>query len=396
MESSWPTVAFREVTWQPNLPDDVVPRAVRLRHQGPYRAAVVPGIAGRIPLLDAATTLAAAEAVTAVVRFDSGLGAEVAPFAAVLLRCESASSSRIEGLTSGAKAIAVAELGAPSSRNAEMIVGNVLAMRAALALADDLGPAAILGMHDALLRDTEPAIAGRWRSEQVWIGGDSYGPHGAAYVAPVHTDVPGLIDDLVAFVRAEQVPPFVLTAVAHAQFETIHPFPDGNGRTGRALVHALLRRSELTRSVTVPVSAGLLTDIDGYFSALTAYREGDPNPIVASLARGALEAVVNAEQLVADLRGVRQEWVGAVRARRDSAAWRVVDLLLRQPVLDAATVARELGIAPTNASRALRPLVDAGVVTEFTGRARNRLWQARQVLDALDAFAARAGRRRAS
>jgi Fic family protein len=186
----------------------------------------------------------------------------------------------------------------------------------------------------------------------------------------------------------------VLAAVSHAQFETIHPFPDGNGRTGRALIHALLRRYELTRAVTVPVSAGLLSEIDGYFAALTAYRGGDIDPIVSALATGALSAVVNARHLVTDLHQMRARWDDVVLARRDATAWRVADLLVRQPVLDAATIARELGVTPGNAPRALEPLVAAGVATEFTGRARNRLWQAAEVLTAVDAFAARAGRRR--
>ena len=389
----WPPVSGQDVSGHSSLPDDLVPRSVRQRHSGPYRAAVVAPIATRTPALDAATATLADEASREIARFDAQLGGEIAPFATVLLRSESASSSQIEQLTAGTKAIAVAELGDGSSTNATSIVGNVRAMRAALDMAGDLSPDTILAMHAALLDEVEPAIAGRWRTDQVWIGGDSYGPHGAAFIPPVADDVPSLIDDLVTFARREDVPVLTLAAVSHAQFETIHPFSDGNGRTGRALIHALLRRQELTRAVTVPVSAGLLSQVDDYFAALTAYRDGDPAPIVSALANGALTAVVNARQLVAELHEVRARWDDAVTARRDAAAWRVADLLLRQPVLDAATIAREVGVTPANALRALEPLLAAGVVTEFTGRARHRLWQAAEVLTAVDAFAARAGRR---
>jgi hypothetical protein len=116
-----------------------------------------------------------------IVRFDAELGAEVAPFASALLRSESASSSMIENLTSGAKAIALAELGSTERRNATEIVGNVAAMRAALDLADRLDAAAILAMHGALMGGLEPGMAGRWREEQVWIGGTSFGPHASAH-----------------------------------------------------------------------------------------------------------------------------------------------------------------------------------------------------------------------
>ena len=80
-----------------------------------------------------------------------------------------------------------------------------------------------------------------------------------------------------------------------------------------------------------------------------------------------------------------------VTARRGATAWRLADLLIRQPVVDSATVAAHLGLAPQNAQRAIAPLVEAGVLTEFTGFKRNRLWQATEILSALDDFAARAG-----
>jgi Fic family protein len=335
----------------------------------------------------------AEEASGDIARFDAELGAEVAPFAAVLLRSESASSSMIENLTAGAKAIALAELGSIDKRNATEIIGNVAAMKAALDLADRLDGDAILAMHSALMAGHAQDIAGRWRTEQVWIGGDSFGPHGASFVPPVHQHVPALMDDLVGFTGRTDLPLLSQAAVAHAQFETIHPFPDGNGRTGRALVHAILRGHGLTRNVTVPVSAGLLTDIRAYFDALTSYREGDPAAIVERLAEASFAAVTNGRQLVADLRAIRAGWDDLIRVRRGAAVWRLAGLLLRQPVVDASTVATELGLSPDNVQRVIAPLAEAGVLSEFTGFARNRMWQSREVLNALDDFAARAGRR---
>jgi len=243
-----------------------------------------------------------AEASAEIARFDAEIGAELLPFSSVLLCSESASSSRIENLTSGAKAIALAELGDPSKRNATEIVGNVAAMTAAIDLADRLDTDAVLAMHHALLAEVDPGIAGRWRDQQVWVGGTSYGPHLATYVAPHHEHVPALMQDLVEYAGRTDLPPLGLAAIAHAQFESIHPFPDGNGRTGRALIHAILRARGLTRQVTVPVSAGLLTDTDGYFATLTAYRDGDPLSIIGALAAASERALVNARLLVEDLR----------------------------------------------------------------------------------------------
>jgi len=252
---------------------------------------------------------------------------------------------------------------------------------------------AILAMHAALLERSDPDIAGRWRDRQVWIGGGDLGPYGAAFVPPRHSRVPAAITDLVAFIDRDDVPVLAHAALAHAQFETIHPFPDGNGRTGRALVHAHLRSKGLIRNVTVPVSAGLLSDVDGYFAALTRYREGDPIAIVEAFATAGFRAVANGRRLVDDLHAIRQDWQERVLARRDAAAWRVADVLLRHPVVNAALVASEVGIAAQNTYRSLRPLVEAGVLVEFTDRKRNQLWRAPEVLDALDRFASRSGRR---
>lgn len=367
--------------------------SARRAHSGPYRAALVPAIARAELLLPADLAVLTADSSAEIARFDTELGAALAPFSSILLRSESASSSLIEHLSSGARAIAVAELGDTSKRNATEIVGNIAAMRAAIDLADRLDPDALLAMHRALLEHVQPQIAGRWREQQVWIGGSSVGPHQADYVAPHHSHVPELINDLIAFAARDDLPPLVLAAVAHAHFETIHPFADGNGRTGRALIHSILRSRGLTRSVTVPVSAGLLSDTDAYFATLTAYRQGDPAPAIREICAATERALINGRPLVDDLQRARARWKDVVVARRDAAAWRLADLLLQQPVVDTATVVRELRVTSNNAPRAIAPLVDAGVLVEFTGFKRNRLWQAAEVLDALDAFVSRAGRR---
>jgi Fic family protein len=392
-DQQWPVVGEEEHSWMPRIPPDMLSQSARRAHTGPYRAAVVPAIARAALVLSSEVAGLVADASGEIARFDAEVGAQLAPFAGILLRSESASSSLIEHLSSGAKAIAVAELGDTSKRNATEIVGNVAAMRAAIELADHLDAAAILAMHRALLENVEPQIAGKWREQQVWVGGSSLGPHQADYVPPHQRHVPTLMDDLVTFVGRHDLPPVVSAAVAHAQFETIHPFPDGNGRTGRALIHSILRSRGLTRSVTVPVSAGLLSDTSAYFGTLTAYRHGDPFAIIREVCLASERAVINGRRLVADLHQARARWADVVVARKDAAAWRLADLLLRQPVVDTATISRELGITANNTPRTIAPLVAAGVLEEFTGFSRNRLWQASEVLTALDAFAARAGRR---
>lgn len=388
---TWPAVDFEAHDWHSR--DDLpASRQARLLARQPYLAAIPPAIADVQVVLPASVLAAAEDASTEIARFDAEAGAEIAPFSAILLRSESAASSKIENLTASARAIAEAELG-HGSRNAVLIVANERAMSAAIALADQLDGPAILNLHDALLRDSAPAIAGRWRDQQVWIGGGDYSPHAAQFIPPHHDRVPAAIDDLIRFIARTDIPTLAHAAISHAQFETIHPFPDGNGRVGRALVHAQLRHARLTRHVTVPVSAGLLTEIDTYFEALGAYRDGDPVPIVERFADATFSALTNGRQLVADLHRVRADWAQRVKARRDAAAWKVAEIVVRHPVVNAPSLSRELGIPQTNVYRALQPLVDAGVLVEFTNNKRDRLWRAPDVLEVLDGFAARTGRR---
>lgn len=391
-EAVWPVLTYETLQWRldPAIPAS---RTARRRYAGPYDAAVVPPIANVVVGLPAETAAAADDAAVEIARFDAELGNEIAPFAAVLLRTESAASSKIENLTASARAIAQAEVEGSGRSNAAMIVANQRAMTAAVALAERIDENAILGMHAALLERTDPDIAGRWREDQVWIGGGDLGPHGAMFVPPEHRRVPAAISDLLAFIARDDIPALTHAALAHAQFETIHPFQDGNGRTGRSLVHAHLRLKGLTRNVTLPVSAGLLTDIDGYFAALTRYRDGDPAAIVDAFSAAAFAATHNGRVLVKDLHTIRAEWQDRIRARSDATTWRIADLLLRHPVVNAALIADQIGVASRNVHRALPPLEAAGVVVEFTGRERNRLWRSPEVLAALDRFAARAGRR---
>lgn len=360
---------------------------------GTYRPAVPANIADLVLDLPPSVLAEAESASREITRFDAELGGEIAPFAAVLLRSESAASSQIENLTASSRAIAEAELpGGKAKRNAAMIVANTAAMQAAIALSDTVDANAILAMHRALMANEPRHTPGEFRTEPVWIGGGST-PIGAAFVGPPHELVHGAIDDLITFAQRADVPALPQIAVAHAQFETIHPFTDGNGRTGRALVQAVLCNKGLTRQVTVPVSAGLLADTDSYFAALTAYRDGDAAPIIERFSQASVLAIVNGRQLVAEIRGIRESWNDVITARSDSAVWKVADLLTRRPVVNAALLAQELGIESTNAHRYLNPLTEAGILIETTSGPRNRAWRSPEVLAALDAFADRAGQR---
>jgi Fic family protein len=392
---SWPALGEEQRPWVSRFSNHDLTVAQRERVRLPYSAAIVGSIAELQVETPGDLAADADDATQLLTRFDAEVGPAGLPFASILLRTESASSSEIEQLTSGARAIAEAELGERETGNAAQIVRNVRTMEAALALADDIDEQSIIAMQTALLGAFAPELTGRWRDEQVWIGGGSLSPHLAEYVPPHHDRVPAAMDDLVSFMGRLDIPVLAHVAIAHAQFEAIHPFPDGNGRTGRAIVQAMLRHRGVTTNIAVPVSAGLLHDVKDYYNALDAYRHGDIGPIVAAFARAASYAVDNGRQLVRDIGGTQSEWeekMGGLRS--DAAARRVAVLAIAHPVLNYEIVARELAIAPTTALRALDTLVDRGVLRPANSKRRNRIWLAEPVLRSLDDFAARAGRRR--
>ncbi|WP_231916300.1 Fic family protein [Microbacterium karelineae] len=379
-------------------------RAELRRQTGTYEATVPATIADVAVDLTGADVADIEDATRALVAFDSYARAELgadspvlAPMAAILLRSESASSSQIEQLTSSARQIALAEIGEGDKRNAETIVGNVRAMEAALRLSGRVDAPSILSMHRELLsrQSGMEDEAGRWRRDVVWIGAGNAGPVTADFVGPVPERIADAIDDAVRFAAREDLPVLAQAAIVHAQFETIHPFADGNGRTGRALAHAILRGKGLVTSTTVPISAGLLTDLDAYFAALVAYQGGDAGPIVRRFSQASRAAAVVGRDLVDALAGeLREARAKMSGVRADAGAWRVLPLLVQQPVLNSRAVRERLGMGEVAAKRALDTLVERGVLVERTGSARNRIWQHRGILGALDGYADRVRRAR--
>ena len=400
-------VAWEAHPWN-REPDHAVSRRQQLSARGPYQAAVPVAIAESKLQVDAALQAEAEDAVREITRFDAEVTAiaerraaregddeatKLAPLASVLLRTESASSSEIEGVTAGARLLAMAAIDAKAGSNAQLVTANVTAMQRAVALADNIGIDTILAAHQALLDRHAYAAPGRLRDQQVWIGSNALSPHTASFVPPYQSRVPAALDDLIAYVHRVDLPVLVQVAIAHAQFETIHPFNDGNGRIGRTLVHAMLRHSGVTRTLTVPVSAGLLTDTSAYFQALTDYREGYVETIIGQFINASFRAIGNGRILVDDLEQVYEGWSDNLASRRGSAARRLLPHLLGQPAVNVAYVETATGVALSAAQRAVEQLEEAGILERAGGGQRNRAWIAHDVIDALDAFAERVGRR---
>jgi Fic family protein len=383
---------YVERVWEPNPAG----QGHRARRGGRYRAFVPSRIAERdFPLeADAAATLHGATKALERLQHTPTRLATLGAVAQNLLRSESVASSRIEDVLISHKRLArVAHLNPAARRRdgrAEAVLGNVEAMRRAIDLGAEspIGVAQLLDVHRLLLGATpDRAIAGVLRERQNWIGGNAYNPLEAAFVPPPPELVPELLEDLCRFVARDDLPPVVQAAIAHAQFETIHPFADGNGRTGRALIYAVLRRrGEMARYIP-PISLLLAADQPAYIGGLEAYREGNASEWCEQFADATAHAATEAERLAEEIESQEQEWLErAGRPRRDSAARLLIAALPEQPVLSSADAQRLTGRSHVSANKALEQLEAAGILRRLNQRKWGRVWECDELLDLVEDF----------
>lgn len=269
------------------------------------------------------------------------------------------------------------------------MVAASTALHSLVAQVGDRGEFAIedlLEAHSALMKDDplETSCAGRFRDMQNWIGGSDYSPRDALHVPPAPERVPALMDDLIAYLNRDDIPAMVQAAIGHAQFESIHPFTDGNGRIGRALVSATLRRRGVTRNAVVPIASGLLAQREEYFAALGVYRRGDPTPLIDLFARSARAAAVCSRESIARITAMPEEWAAELRPRSGSAAEALIPAFYDHPVMAATEIEQRSGSSVQQTYRAITQLVDAGFIQEITGRKRDRVWVAAELLAELD------------
>ncbi|HVO34614.1 MAG TPA: Fic family protein [Gemmatimonadales bacterium] len=218
---------------------------------------------------------------------------------------------------------------------------------------------------------------GEFRRSQNWIGGTH--PGNAAFVPPPHSAVPNCMADLERFLHAEDdgVPALLRAALAHVQFETIHPFLDGNGRVGRLLITLLLCHAGVLREPLLYLSLYFKQHRQEYYRLLGDTRtHGDWEAWLAFFCDGVREtaegAVATSQRLAALFRADRERIVPA--GRRAGSMLRVHDALSARPVTSLPDIVRKTGLTAPTAGAAMEALVSLGVAREITGRRRNRVF----------------------
>jgi Fic family protein len=373
-----------------------------------YEAYVPDLLVGRPVLLEGGVAADVADAEAAVIRLNTDARAlvDTEAIARILLRAEAVASSRIEGLEVGARRLLRAEAARnldeqPTDVTATEVLGNIEAMVYAVesvTAGTDITLNLLLEVHRRLLAGTSLARhGGQLRTQQNWIGGSSFNPCSAAFVPPPHELVENLLADLCAFCCTDELPTVAQAAIAHAQFETIHPFIDGNGRTGRALIHLVLRRRGLALRVLPPVSLVLATWARSYIDGLTTFRHigtaSDAaavvglNQWVGTFAAATTRAVADGVAYENRARELDQQWrerLGRIRA--GSATQLLLAALPGAPVLTVDSAAQLIGRTYKPANDAIQRLAEAGILRQITIGRRNRAFEAPDVIAAFTAL----------
>jgi Fic family protein len=356
-----------------------------------------PLIAARPVPIDTPLAAEMEAAVAEIVALDQSYGDQLEALGLLLLRTESVASSKIESVEASLDDYARALHGIRANSAATSMVGATAALGALLMRSEQNGrieAEALLAAHAALMADdpSEHGYAGRWRDVQNWIGGSDYSPRNALYVPPPPDTVAGYMDDLLGFVHRDDLPVLAQAAVAHAQFESIHPFTDGNGRIGRALINAILRRRRVTTRVVVPLASALVAVRERYFGLLGSYRDGDLAPLVSSFASASRIAAAESRVSAGRLAEIPQEWADMVgRVRAGSAAAKLLAVLPTRPVLSVEDACAAVGGPVSSVYAAIERLYAADVLRPLTERKRNQVWGASLILDELDDLGARIG-----
>src|SRR5260370_620672 len=369
-----------------------------------YEAYAPDYLAGRHIKLDGDVAADVVDAEVAIGRLNAAASAlaDTEALARLLLRAESVASSRIEGLEIGARKLLRAEAANQLGERtrditATEVLGNIDAMNAAIrevGVGDPISLETLLGFHRRLLANTRLAqYAGKLREEQNWIGGSDYNPCSAVFVPPPHDLVPDLMADLCSFCNDESLPAVAQAAIAHAQFETIHPFADGNGRTGRGLIHLVLRRRGLAARGLPPISLVLATSASDYVDGLAATRYHGPatgkeahegfNLWIGRFAGACRRAVDDAASFEQRVQQIQDRWRAQLGRVRSGSA---TDLLLRSlpgvPVLTVNGAAELINRSFPQTNEAIARLTEAGALSQVTVGKRNRAFEAKEIINA--------------
>ena len=333
-------------------------------------------------------TVRLSEHALAAVRQAGHRSARFGAVATLLLRSEGVASSHIEGVRAPLAEVAAAEVGGTLSEPATYVADNLGAVVGALG--SPRRPLSEEHLHVWHRRLMESAgqlpdrMVGAYRTELSWIGGSS--PRDAGFVPPPPEYVSTLMADLVAFANDDSLDAITQASVLHAQFVSIHPYGDGNGRIGRVLMGWVLSH-RLGITVPPPVSTVMAHDPGGYLAGLTLFRMGRLDNWIEWMATALERSSQVATDLMEGTEELRKEWrFRLAGVRSDSSTRQLLEEFIEQPVLSASVAADRMGLSVRAVQGALNTLAERGIVERYRpadkGRGRpTQYWVARELVE---------------
>ena len=308
-------------------------------------------------------------------------------FVFMYVRKEAVLSSQIEGTQSSLQDLLAAEadlLGAERPRDVAEVINYVAAMRHGLSRLADLPVSVrlIKEIHAELMKGTRGGnlTPGELRRSQNWIGPAGSTLASAAFVPPPHQDIPDLLGNLEVFLHHEDGLPFLIkVGLAHAQFETIHPFLDGNGRVGRLLITFLLTERNILQKPVLYLSHYFKRHRSAYYDRLQAIRDhGDWEGWLAFFLKGVVEVGAEATETARRILALRESHRSMIADKLGRAAGnghRVLEALFNRPIVSVADVKEITGTTYAAANTLVSRLAALGILVEMTGFTRIRRYR---------------------
>lgn len=379
-------VTYEEREWIPQEGIYYVARSKRTYTKEKYLSAVISDLSEVAIHLDTEAQRVLEDTIEELSKLDGFLKDKGLSFPMLLLRTEALSSSQIEHYNSSNRNIALAQLHHLKNNQANIISANLKALIQSLHPIDEINLESILKVHQSLLNDSNPEEAGKIRDVPNWIGQSQVSPHGADYVPPYPTYLELNLKQLFQFIQRKDLHPLVIASFAHAYFESIHPFSDGNGRTGRVLIQMILHHSGFLDYLTIPISVGLVKNQNNYINALNVFRDGHYNEIIIQICDAALTVIPKVYHALKEIQNIKESWIQKINARSDAFIWKIIDEIISQPVIDVSYLVQKFNMNDQAVRNNVEILLNQNILSKINNAKRNVVYFSKEIIDVIDAF----------
>lgn len=377
-----PFVTYEQKYYHRDHTFQYLSRRQRQLIEEPYLSAVIDDLSDITIELSEKTQHVLLEAIEGLSRLDVYIKDKLSSFPMLLLRTEALSSSQIEHYNASNRNVALAQINRKQTNEAVIIKSNLESLIRGVSSSKGMDIDSIIDLNRTLLNDASVDI----RKRINWIGKPNSIPHEATYVPPHDEHLELYLKQFINFCKRNDIHPLLQAAFAHAYFEIIHPFEDGNGRVGRILIQWILKEKHFLEHVYMPFSVGIVNDQTRYISALDDFKEGNYESIIIVLLENALGLIPKVYQTLEQFITLKNAWKEKLNLRQDALAWKMLDDIILQPVFDVKYMKEKYDINDQTVRNNIEELIKVGIISVIGNSKRDVVYESKEVLDLLDHF----------